>query len=90
MEVGAYTEKPFVRVCIMHMHANQRIIKLGGGRLHGDGRLLRRIWFIYVARFYAMLVGLSYLDESVEVEQQTQSVIATVEGILGESIQQYF
>ncbi len=26
--VGAYTEKPFVR--IMHIHANHRIIKIGG------------------------------------------------------------
>jgi hypothetical protein len=29
-------------------------------------------------------------DESVEVEQQTQTVITTIEGIVGESIQQYF
>ena len=29
-------------------------------------------------------------DESVEVEQQTQVVISVIEGIMGESIQQFF
>ena len=30
------------------------------------------------------------VDESVEVEQQTQITIATIEGIMGESIQHHF
>ena len=30
------------------------------------------------------------VDESVEVEQQTQVTIATIEGIMGESIQHHF
>ena len=29
-------------------------------------------------------------DESVEIEQQTQAVIRVIEGVMGESIQQYF
>ncbi len=42
---GAYTEKPFV--CITHIHTNYRIIKkIGGGHLHGDGRLLERIRYL--------------------------------------------
>ncbi len=42
--VGVYTEKPFVR--ITHIHTDHRIIKNGGGRLHGDGRLLGRIRYL--------------------------------------------
>ena len=30
------------------------------------------------------------IDESVDVEQQTQVTIATIEGIMGESIQHHF
>ncbi len=43
--VGAYTDKSFVHVCIMHIYiyVNHKIIKKGGGHLHGDGRLLKRI-----------------------------------------------
>ncbi len=44
--VGVHTEKPFVRTCIMHIYT--RTIgssKNGGGRLHGDGRLLGRIQY---------------------------------------------
>ncbi len=36
--VCAYTEKPVVR--ITYTHVKNRIIKMGGGRLHGDGCLL--------------------------------------------------
>ncbi len=42
--VGAYTERPFV--CINH-----RIIKIGGWRLHRDGRLLGRIQYTYIEPF---------------------------------------
>ncbi len=38
MEVGTYTERPFVRVTCVHM--NHRITKIGGGRLQGDRCLL--------------------------------------------------
>ena len=43
------------------------------------------------------MIGVAYylilymiVDESVEVEQQTQVTIATIEGIMGESIQHHF
>ncbi len=38
--LSVWTEKPFVR--ITHIHTNHRIIKNGGGRLNGDGRLLEK------------------------------------------------
>ncbi len=38
--VGAYTDKPFVSV---HIYMNHRIIKRGGGHLHGVGHVLKRI-----------------------------------------------
>ncbi len=41
--VDVYTEKPFVRITHNIMHTDHKIIKNGGGRLHGDGRLLGRI-----------------------------------------------
>ncbi len=44
--VGAYTHNPFV--CITYICVNHRIIKGGGGCLHGDGRLLNRIRYMYL------------------------------------------
>ncbi len=38
--VDTHMEKQIVR--IIYAKANHRIIKMGGGHLHGDGRLLNR------------------------------------------------
>ncbi len=50
--VGAYTDKPFVS--ITHIYANYRIIKTGG-RLHGDGRLLERIRYVFFCLVFVCL-----------------------------------
>ncbi len=51
MGVVTFTDKPFV--CITHIYVNHRIIKRGGGPLHGDERLRERIWYV---RAYTVII----------------------------------